>query len=174
MGFDEVVLISIAAAFAACLAAVALCDLRSYTIPNSACVAVILLFLVAVPFARSEISLLSHLYSFLTVLTVGFLAFRFGVFGGGDVKIWAAIALWYDLGSLSIQVFYVTLLGGTIGLLLLAARRVAASGYVQQHVVPLRVPRLLRAGEPVPYGIAIVVGTAISAGHIDFFRSVAF
>jgi prepilin peptidase CpaA len=165
---------AIAAAFALCLAAVAVSDLRSYTIPNTVCAALVWLFVVAAPFARPDISLLSHLYSFLLVLAAGFLAFRFGLFGGGDIKSWAAIALWYDLGDLSTQVFYVTLLGGTMGLLLVALRRMAASGYIQHHLTPFRMPRLLRIGEPVPYGVAIAAGTAISAGHIDIFRSFLF
>jgi prepilin peptidase CpaA len=162
---------AIAVAFALCLAAVAVCDLRSYTIPNTVCAALVWLFVVAVPFARPEISLLSHLYSFLVILAAGFLAFRFGLFGGGDIKSWAAIALWYDLADLSAQVFCVTLLGGMMGLLLVALRRVAASGYIQHHLTPLRMPRLFRVGEPVPYGVAIAAGTALSAGHIDLFQS---
>lgn len=170
MDLTALMLPAIAAAFAACLAAVAVCDLRSYTIPNTLCAALVWLFVVAVPFAPGEISLLSHLYSFVVVLAVGFLAFRFGLFGGGDVKSWAAIALWYDLGSLSVQVFYVTLLGGMLGLLLVALRWVAACGYVQHHVTLSRMPRLFQPGEPVPYGVAIAAGTMISAGHIDLFR----
>lgn len=58
-----------------------------------------------------------------------------------------------------------------MGLLLVGLRRVAASGYVQHHVSLSRMPRLFREGEPVPYGVAIAAGTAISAGHIDLFRS---
>ena len=171
MDLSALMLPAIAATFAVCLGAVAVCDLRSYTIPNTVCAALVWLFVVAVPFAHAEISLLSHLYSFLLILGAGFLAFRFGLFGGGDIKSWAAVALWYDLGSLSTQVFYVALLGGMMGLLLAGLRRVAASGYVQHHVSLSRMPRLFREGEPVPYGVAIAAGTAISAGHIDLFRS---
>jgi prepilin peptidase CpaA len=171
MDLSALMMPAVVAAFAACLVALAVCDLRSYTIPNALCAAIAWLFVVAVPFARVEISLLSHLYSFLIVLAAGFLAFRFGLFGGGDIKSWAALALWYDLGSLSTQVFYVSLLGGMMGLLLVALRRVAASGYVQNHVALSRMPRLFRPGEPVPYGVAIAAGTAVSAPHIDLFRS---
>lgn len=170
MDASALMLPAVATAFAACLVALAVCDLRTYTIPNGLCAAFVWLFIVAVPFARSDLSLVSHLCSFLIVLAVGFLAFRFGLFGGGDIKSWAAIALWYDLGSLSTQVFYVTLLGGTMGLVLVTLRRAAASGYVQHHLALARMPRLFRAGEPVPYGVAIAAGTAISAGDIDLFR----
>ena len=171
MDIGAMTLLAVAFAFGGCLVAIAVCDLGSYTIPNSVCVALLWLFVVAAPFTRVDISLLSHLYSFLIVLAAGFLAFRFGLFGGGDVKSWAAIALWYDLGSLSEQVFHVTLLGGMLGLALVALRRVAASPYVQHHVALSRMPRLFRMGEPVPYGVAIAAGTALSAGHIDLFRS---
>jgi prepilin peptidase CpaA len=155
--------------FVGCLVAIAVCDLGSFTIPNSISVVLIWLFLVSLPFARSDLSLASHVYSFLIVATAGLFAFRFGLFGGGDVKSWAAIALWYDLNGLSLQVLSVALIGGTLGLLTLTLRRVAASAFVQHHLSPSRLPRLLHAGEPVPYGVAIALGTALSIGHVDLF-----
>lgn len=161
----------VAVAFGGCLVAIAACDLRSYSIPNSVCVALAWLFVVAAPLSRVEISFLSHLYSFLIVFALGLLAFRFGILGGGDVKSWAAIAAWYDLNSLSIQVLYVTLIGSGLGLLILACRRAVSGRYALDRMTLLRVPRLLRVGEPVPYGVAISVGTALSVGHIDLFRS---
>lgn len=156
--------------FVCCLVAIAACDLASFTIPNSISIVLIWLFLVSLPFAQSGFSLSSHMYSFLIIATVGLFAFRFGLFGGGDVKSWAAIALWYDLGGLSLQVLSVALIGSTLGLLMLALRRVAVSAFMQHYLSPSRLPRLLHAGEPVPYGVAIALGTALSAGQIDLFQ----
>jgi prepilin peptidase CpaA len=163
-------LAAIAVAFVACVVAIAICDLGSYTIPNSLSVALILLFLASLPFARDGVSLLSHLYSFLIVLGIGLIAFRFGLFGGGDIKSWAAIALWYDLQALPVQVIYVALIGGGIGILLLGLRYLVACPIVHGHWQYRRVPRLLRSGAPVPYGLAIASGTLLSANHIDLFR----
>lgn len=174
MDVVSLALLTTAVGFAGCLLAIALCDLGSYTIPNSVSIALLWLFVVSAPFAPTDVSLLSHICSFLIVSAVGLVAFRFGLFGGGDVKSWAAIALWYDLHGLPMQLLGVTLIGGILGLLTLGIRRVAVCQLVQQHFPQSRLPRLLRAGEPVPYGVAITLGTALSAGHIDLFRSLSF
>jgi prepilin peptidase CpaA len=161
---------AIAVAFIACVVAIAACDLSNLTIPNSISVALIFLFLASIPFARGDISLLSHLYSFLIVLGIGLIAFRFGMFGGGDIKSWAAIAVWYDLQVLPVQVIYVALIGGGVGIVLLGIRYLVARPIVHVHCQYRRVPRLLRPGEPVPYGLAIAAGTLLSANKIDLFR----
>lgn len=174
MDVVTVALLTTAIGFAGCLLAIAFSDLSSYTIPNSISIALLWLFLVSAPFAPTDVSILSHVYSFLIVAAVGLIAFRFGLFGGGDIKSWAAVALWYDLSDLPMQLLGVTLVGSTLGLLTLGIRRVAVCQRVQQHFPPSRLPRLLREGEPVPYGVAISLGTAFSAGHIDLFRPLAF
>jgi prepilin peptidase CpaA len=161
---------AIAVAFIACVVAIAACDLSNLTIPNSISVALIFLFLASIPFARGDISLLSHLYSFLIVLGIGLIAFRFGMFGGGDIKSWAAIAVWYDLQALPVQVICVALIGGGVGIALLGIRYLVARPIVHVHWQYRRVPRLLRPGEPVPYGLAIAAGTLLSANKIDLFR----
>ena len=164
----------VAIAFLGCLMVIGTSDLRSYTIPNSVCLAVVWLFLVAAPLAGSGGSLPSHLLSLLTVFAVGLVAFRFGIFGGGDVKSWAAIAAWYDFNDLPIQVMDVALVGGCFGLLILACRRVVGARYAERDMTVLRLPRLFRSGEPIPYGVAIALGTVLSIGHIDLFRSFHF
>jgi prepilin peptidase CpaA len=164
----------VAAAFLGCLVVIAACDLSSYTIPNSACLAIVWLFLVAGPLSGVEVSLLSHFVSFLAVFAAGFVAFRFGIMGGGDVKSWAAIAAWYDVNGLSAQVVAVTFVGGALGLFILVCRRAIRWRYAQDGVATPRLPRLFRSGEPVPYGVAIAVGTVLSIGHIDLFRSFHF
>lgn len=167
-------ILTTAIGFAGCLIAIALCDLASYTIPNSISIALLWLFLVSAPLAPGDISIMSHVASFLIVLAAGLVAFRFGMFGGGDVKSWAALALWYDLPALPMQILGVTLVGSILGLFTLGMRRVAVCQRVQHHFPPSRLPRLFREGEPVPYGVAISLGTAFSAGHIDLFRPLAF
>jgi prepilin peptidase CpaA len=161
---------AIAVAFIACVLAIAACDLSNFTIPNSISVALIFLFLASIPFASGDLSLLSHLYSFLIVLGIGLIAFRFGMFGGGDIKSWAAIAVWYDLQVLPFQVIYVALIGGGVGIVLLGIRYFVARRIVHVHCQYRRVPRLLRPGEPVPYGLAIAAGALLSANKIDLFR----
>ena len=174
MDIVAIALFITALGFGGCLVAIAVCDLNSFTIPNSVSIALIWLFLVSVPFASSDISLASHVGSFLLVSAAGLFAFRFGLFGGGDVKSWAAIALWYDLHGLPMQILGVTLVGSCLGLLTLGIRRAASCQFIQHYVPRSRLPRLLQVGEPIPYGVAISLGTAFSAGQIDFFHTLPF
>lgn len=167
----SIALAVIAIGFACCLFAVMAFDLKTYTIPNSISVALLWLFIVSVPLANGNISLLSHCYSFLAVLGVGLLAFRFGILGGGDVKSWAAVAIWYDISSLPYQVVWVTLIGSVIGIAAICLRRITVNQYVRKNLTERSVPRLLRGGEPIPYGIAIAFGSALTVGRIDVFQA---
>ena len=174
MDMATVALVAIAVVFGGCLVVIAVCDLCSYTIPNSVSVALLVLFVVAAPFSGAEVSPLSHFYSFLVVFAVGLIAYRFGVFGGGDIKSWTAVALWYDLHDLPAQVLWVTLIGGGLGVLVLGLRYLAASQFVQHLPTRFHGPRLLRMGEPIPYGVAIAAGTFLTVSHIDIFHSLRF
>lgn len=167
----SIALTAVAIGFACCLFAMAAFDLKTFTIPNSISVALLWLFVVAVPLTGDNISLPGHLYSFLAVLGVGLLAFRFGILGGGDVKSWAAVAVWYDIGALPYQLVWVTVLGSVIGIAALCLRRLTVNQYVRSSRDGIRsAPRLLRAGEPIPYGIAIALGSALTASRIDVFQ----
>jgi len=67
------------------------------------------------------------------------LAFRLGMMGGGDVKMIAALALWFPWGRFLELLVAMSLAGGAITLAMLVHRR-------------------LRGGEvEVPYGVAIAV-----------------
>jgi prepilin peptidase CpaA len=165
-------LAAVAIGFGCCLFAVAAFDVKTYTIPNSISVALLWLFVVSVPLAGADISLLAHFYSFGAVLAVGLLAFRFGILGGGDVKSWAAVAIWYDIGALPYQIVWVTVFGSVIGILALCLRWFTVNQYVRDACAgggP--VPRLMRAGEPIPYGIAIALGSASTVSRIDVFQA---
>jgi len=73
----------------------------------------------------------------LIALFVFALAFRFGLMGGGDVKMIAALALWFPWPRFAEFLFVMSVAGGAITLLMLIERRV-------------------RGGEvEVPYGVAI-------------------
>lgn len=165
-------LTAIAIGFGCCLFAIAAFDLKTFTIPNSISVALLWLFVVAVPLTRADISVLAHLYSFVAVLGMGLLAFRFGILSGGDVKSWAAVAIWYDIGSLPYQVVWVTVIGSALGILAIGLRRLSVNQYVREGQGGSSVvPRLLRAGEPIPYGIAIALGSILTVSQIDVFRA---
>ncbi|MEM6824749.1 MAG: prepilin peptidase [Pseudomonadota bacterium] len=74
------------------LVAVAWFDLRYLRIPNWLVVAALLLYVVTVPLIGFEEAGLRLLAAFI-VLAVGTVSFAFRLFGGGDVKMLAALVL---------------------------------------------------------------------------------
>jgi prepilin peptidase CpaA len=86
---------------------------------------------------------------FVVILVLGTAAFSAGVLGGGDVKLFAATGLWFDLRSALSFVVLVFLSGGVvaIGYLLSRLFRGGARGGMKE--------------KRVPYGIAIALGALI-------------
>lgn len=111
------------AAFSAILLLAALSDARRFLIPNAYPMLLLLLFAIAwalgFPFVAP---LWSHLLHFAIALGVGMGLFHFGWLGGGDVKLYAATALWFALGN-GFSLFLVTAIGGAVIVILLMAFR---------------------------------------------------
>lgn len=95
-----------------------------------------------------------HLAAPALMLVAGLLVFRLGLMGGGDIKLFIAIAVWTGLAGLPVQLVAVIICGGGLALLLVAARRLAS-----QSGNAARLPRLLQTGAPLPYAVAIAIGT---------------
>lgn len=144
------------AILAAMLLVAATGDLRSRRIPNKLNLAIALL---AVPFwVLSGYDLWPQIATQLALGTGVFLLFallfRFGMMGGGDVKLLAAIALWLPLASLVKLVVVMSLAGGVLTLVMLARHRAAKSGE------PLE----------VPYGVAIAFAGIWLIGERFFYQ----
>jgi prepilin peptidase CpaA len=90
------------------------------------------------------------------VLGVGTLLFQAGGMGGGDVKLMAASALWFDLSSGWKLFVLIAMVGGVETLILLGLRKLPWSEATRTRHLPLR------QGEGIPYGIAIAVGVALA------------
>jgi len=90
------------------------------------------------------------------VLGVGALLFRAGGMGGGDVKLMAAAALWFDMSSGWKLFVLIAILGGIETLILLGLRKLPWPEAARSRHLPLR------NGEGIPYGIAIATGVALS------------
>lgn len=93
----------------------------------------------------------------LAVFFVGALLFRAGWLGGGDVKLWASAALWFDLLGTAQMIGLVTFAGAVLTALLFALRRL--------WLGPVRHP-LLRKRGPIPYGVAIACGALLAFATI--------
>jgi prepilin peptidase CpaA len=140
------------AIYAVALAAAGLSDVARYQIPNSSSVALVVAFAVfapALPFAVTA----WHVSTGLAVLVATAVGFALRLMGGGDAKLIAATALWMGWRNLVPFVLLMVLAGGLVGLVLLAARRLAPD-----PVAPGRwYSRVLARDEGVPYGLAIAL-----------------
>jgi prepilin peptidase CpaA len=140
VGFTELLLI----ALAAILVVAAVIDVRTFTISNRLNATVALgaplywLSIAMTPWPGMAVQLAAGAIVF--VLLAG--AFYAGMMGGGDVKLAAALALWFSpAGTLKFLVF-MSLAGGALTVVLLAWHRAQR-----------------REGRPeIPYGVAIAFG----------------
>jgi prepilin peptidase CpaA len=146
------------------LAAAAVQDVYQLRISNVFPVAIFLLFPVYAFAKGVDVTIWQNGAVFLAVLALGILAFGAHWLGGGDVKLLATTALWFDIAGVAWLIGAIAILGAVIALLFMFFRRVIPE------------PALLRTGMvslkrrgPIPYGIAIAGGAiaAILMGHVS-------
>jgi len=130
-------------------------DVASFTIPNWISLGIVAAFGVAVVAGQSAPAQVpEHMGAALVVFTVGLALFHFGVFGGGDVKLMSAAALWTGFGGLADLVLAVACFGGVLTLALLAGRALPA----RLTTAHPGLERLVSGRHGVPYGVAIAAG----------------
>jgi prepilin peptidase CpaA len=122
----------------------AVVDVRTFTISNRLNLAVALmapLFWLSVglplwPDAATQVAVAAGVFALLAV------AFYAGMMGGGDVKLAAALALWFAPATTIIFLVYMSIGGGVLTLVVLILHRMKK-----------------KPGKPeVPYGVAIAFG----------------
>jgi len=142
-GFSDLLV----AVLAMLLIAAAAIDVRTYTISNRLNLAVALLAplfwwsisLPPWPNIAAQVGIAAGVF----VLLAG--AFYAGMMGGGDVKLAAALALWFSPASTVKFLVWMSLAGGALTLLLLGLHRLRG-----------------REGRPkIPYGVAIAIGGGV-------------
>lgn len=126
-------------------------DLAAFRIPNRCSLMIACAFLVAalaggMPLEGVALALAAG----AAVFAGGAALFALKVWGGGDVKLAAAVALWTGFGGLPRFLLVMALAGGVLAVAVLALRRLRPEA------------RLASAGH-LPYGLAI------AAGGIDFW-----
>ena len=106
------------------------------------------------------VALWQNLLLFALVLGIGTLLFARGWMGGGDVKLLAACALWFDLGQGWKMLVAVAIAGGLESLLVMLLRLLPWPEPWRCRIV------WLQRGEALPYGVAIAAGMVWIALHI--------
>jgi prepilin peptidase CpaA len=149
----------------------AISDVVRYIIPNYVSVFLISLFFMSYFLFPVDTGIVDHVAAGLIVLVVGMILFRFNLFGGGDVKLWAAAALWFGWTTFDIQLAYVGILGGILGVSLYFARLIVARIYGPGTGADgPAIPRVLQVDAGVPYGIAIAFGSILALNRSPFFH----
>jgi prepilin peptidase CpaA len=146
-------------------------DLASYTIPNFLSIALIGLFAVFAVAAGLTVPAIGwHLLAGAAGLAVGFTLFALGWIGGGDAKLFAAVALWLGFRDLLDYTLLASAFGGALTLGLLALRQWPLPQMLarQAWIVNLHDHR-----SGIPYGVALAVGAFILLPNTEIFRIAA-
>lgn len=156
------------AALPAMMFVAALTDLREYRIPNwtSGWLAIGGLAAIALSgMAWTDAGL--QLAMGAAALALGVLLFALGVWGGGDGKLVAAAALWFDPSSMLMFLLYTSFAGAGMAVIALALN------YFK--VLLWRIPILRRLpiehwAKRSPYGVAIAIGALAAFPESLLFR----
>lgn len=143
-------------ALIALLALAALQDSIMLKISNYICGAVLLLGVAAAVMAGPQLALWENGLVFTLALVIGTFLFGRGILGGGDVKLFAATILWFDLGGATRLLFWTALSGGVLAVLIIVSRALPWPNAIRSRV------RVLQPKAGIPYGIAIAAGAIIA------------
>ena len=148
----------IVAAFVLLEATAAVYDLWTLTIPNPLAYGIAALFFITGALDPGSVAWLSHIGAGLIVLVVTVVLFHYQIFGGGDVKLYAATALWFGLSELPMLLLAVGIAGLVTAFVLLPLRRALPPLLtLLPERIHVRLLRSFREGEGVPYGVAIAI-----------------
>ena len=136
----------------------ALCDVKTFEIPNFISVSSVLLFIPAAFF--SNFGWYEVIYNFgagTLVLLIGGTLYFCNVIGAGDVKMLASAAVWAGFPGLPSLLLSVSLVGGVLVLILMVFRRfkLSSNWHPDDWVTNLH------REEAIPYGVAIAFGTVL-------------
>jgi prepilin peptidase CpaA len=145
----------------------AMSDATTFRIPNWISLALIAAFPVAALAAGLPLSTLGlHLGVGAAALALGMAMFALRWMGGGDAKLFSAVALWMGWPAVLTFLSAAAIAGGVLAALLLALRSAAVRPMVLTG--PRWVARLAEPGEAVPYGVAIAIGALFALGASPF------
>lgn len=173
MTFSVWIQLIAAAATIILLLAAAISDITRYRIPNTIVYAIVAAFAVSAIFNFAWPAIAWPVLAGVVMFLLGAGLFAFGLFGGGDVKLLAAMALWTSFADLPRFLLVMAAAGGLIGLILLLKRRHQQPATANSAPTPPEpsvteaspapeAPRPTRKTH-IPYGVGIAI-----AG-LDFF-----
>lgn len=154
----------------------AVCDLATFTIPNAVPASIIGLFVVLIlelALAGQAMSLSAagyHLLAGVAGLVVGMVFFGLGWVGGGDAKLFAAVALWLGWGVLFEYALALSVLGGVLTFALIALRRFPLP---EKAAAWFWLARLADPKAGIPYGVALAAAALLVLPDTELFSTLA-
>lgn len=131
-------------------------DFLRLKISNLTSGAVFVLALLAATLHGWSIDIWQNVLISLVLLLGGTALFAAGKMGGGDVKLFAAVAFWTDWSGALVLVPAIFIAGGLLAIVVLSRRSILrAAGGGSKYV----------ASKGVPYGVAIALGTIFIVGY---------
>jgi prepilin peptidase CpaA len=158
--FDQFLLLC----FFALVTLAALTDINSFRIPNRISLTLATLYPLHVLVSPTPVAWFMALAVASLVFVAGFTLFVFGMVGGGDVKLLAAVSLWAGSTLVPPLLVVMGLAGGAMALIALGvqyARRYRSTG-----IVGVMVPDAAIAAPKLPYGVAIAAGSFYVGIHL--------
>lgn len=140
----------------------AACDVSELRIPNILCLAIAALYPAYVVGTPQPVDWVGAVALAGVVLIVGIGLFCCGLIGGGDAKLFAAVALWAGPSALIDLLLTTTIAGALISLAMIAVRHHAIS-FVLARIGAARVASAM-SDDKLPYGVAIAIGAYLSVG----------
>lgn len=144
----------LAIAALACVVAGMVTDLVRFEIPDGLSIALLVLA-TAYGLLTPGFGWLSHVGAVALVFGAGLFIFSRGWMGGGDIKLLTGIAAWTGLEGLVMQLTATALAGGGLAIVLMMARGIFGTIGTE----PEQLPKLFRRDSPLPYAVAIALGT---------------
>jgi prepilin peptidase CpaA len=138
-------------------------DVADFRIPNAMPALLLAAFGLFSLAAPGEAAFLDGMLGGGVTLALGFALFSARLMGGGDVKLLAAAALWTGFRALPAHLLAVAVAGAGLALVLVVLRWAAGRAvlFVPGWGPAAPLPKVLRPGEPLPYGVAIAIGTVL-------------
>jgi len=152
--------------FAATMLAAAYNDATTMKIPNWISLALIAGFFIVQPFVFQGWEVFgTHLLVGSVFFLAGFAMFAFGWLGGGDAKLMAATALWWQWSDVFLYISYTTLIGAALGIILIFSKKIFLL-----RMLTLQIPlAMFKEEKNMPYGLALAAGALLTLPNSYIF-----
>ena len=154
----------VVALFLALLCVAAIHDATTYRIPNRVSLAIAALYPAHVLASGGNVAWMGALFVAAAIFAVGTALFAFVVFGGGDVKLLAATALWAGPAGLPDLLAITAIGGGLMALLMTSSLRFGLA--LALEAAGRSGAREMVLGNSLPYGVAIAAGGWFTAASL--------